>query len=206
MALIKCPECGQMVSDKTPACPNCGSPLPGRVADSKKDESGHWVVAAIVGIVFLLGLVLLIMTNTAGTGRSSSNTRADKVAAVAPATTFTTVDDVRRNIEGTVWTYTEIIGDDDSYDRWCRLRFDEGRLLFYEVSPSKGEWGEPHVCDYEVEEARYSNTGERYIRICWHGPLVNYSFVPETASLYWQSSRGSKFGAYLKQGDCFPWN
>lgn len=27
MALIKCPECGREVSDKAPACPNCGYPL-----------------------------------------------------------------------------------------------------------------------------------------------------------------------------------
>lgn len=27
MALIKCPECGNQVSDKASACPNCGCPL-----------------------------------------------------------------------------------------------------------------------------------------------------------------------------------
>ena len=27
MALIKCPECGKEISDKTTACPNCGMPL-----------------------------------------------------------------------------------------------------------------------------------------------------------------------------------
>ncbi len=27
MALIKCSECGKDVSDKAPACPNCGNPL-----------------------------------------------------------------------------------------------------------------------------------------------------------------------------------
>ena len=27
MALIKCPECGKEISDKAPACPNCGIPL-----------------------------------------------------------------------------------------------------------------------------------------------------------------------------------
>lgn len=29
MALIKCPECGQMVSDKAAACIHCGTPLAG---------------------------------------------------------------------------------------------------------------------------------------------------------------------------------
>ena len=27
MPLINCPECGKQVSDKAPACPNCGFPL-----------------------------------------------------------------------------------------------------------------------------------------------------------------------------------
>lgn len=27
MALVKCPECGQMVSDKATSCPNCGNPI-----------------------------------------------------------------------------------------------------------------------------------------------------------------------------------
>ena len=27
MSLVKCPECGQMVSDKSPNCIHCGSPI-----------------------------------------------------------------------------------------------------------------------------------------------------------------------------------
>lgn len=27
MSLIKCPECGQEISDKAPTCPHCGAPL-----------------------------------------------------------------------------------------------------------------------------------------------------------------------------------
>ncbi len=27
MALIKCPECGNQVSDKAPSCPTCGNPI-----------------------------------------------------------------------------------------------------------------------------------------------------------------------------------
>jgi hypothetical protein len=28
MALISCPDCGKSISDKAPACPNCGAPNP----------------------------------------------------------------------------------------------------------------------------------------------------------------------------------
>lgn len=39
MAIIKCPECGREVSDKAPACPNCGYPIASvSENESKKQE------------------------------------------------------------------------------------------------------------------------------------------------------------------------
>jgi hypothetical protein len=35
MALIKCPECSKDVSDKAPACPNCGAPIAAATVDKK---------------------------------------------------------------------------------------------------------------------------------------------------------------------------
>lgn len=35
MALIKCPECSKDVSDKAPACPNCGAPIAAASVDKK---------------------------------------------------------------------------------------------------------------------------------------------------------------------------
>ena len=29
MAMVRCPECGKLVSDRAPACPDCGCPLKG---------------------------------------------------------------------------------------------------------------------------------------------------------------------------------
>lgn len=37
MALIKCPNCGQMISDKAKACPKCGEPV--RIIDRTSNES-----------------------------------------------------------------------------------------------------------------------------------------------------------------------
>ena len=31
MAIIKCPECNQEISDKAPVCPSCGVPIAGHV-------------------------------------------------------------------------------------------------------------------------------------------------------------------------------
>lgn len=36
MALIKCTECGKVMSDKAPACPNCGCPIDTVLAESQR--------------------------------------------------------------------------------------------------------------------------------------------------------------------------
>jgi RNA polymerase subunit RPABC4/transcription elongation factor Spt4 len=42
MALIKCKECGEQISNQAKACPKCGSPL------QKKSGSGFWIFIIIV--------------------------------------------------------------------------------------------------------------------------------------------------------------
>ena len=49
MALIKCSECGQMVSDKASSCPKCGNPIDGK-------SNGSWK-KPIMGIVILLIII-----------------------------------------------------------------------------------------------------------------------------------------------------
>lgn len=39
MALIECPECGKMVSDKTSDCPNCGFPICAMIKEPEKPLS-----------------------------------------------------------------------------------------------------------------------------------------------------------------------
>lgn len=36
MALINCPECGKQISDRAPACPNCGCPISATPVDAPK--------------------------------------------------------------------------------------------------------------------------------------------------------------------------
>lgn len=51
MALIKCKECGDQVSDKAASCPKCGAPI----AKKNKGPSGCMMVFLIfVGVLILL--------------------------------------------------------------------------------------------------------------------------------------------------------
>jgi len=42
MALIRCPECQREVSDRAPACPGCGYPLPARGMPIQGDRRAGW--------------------------------------------------------------------------------------------------------------------------------------------------------------------
>ncbi|MBR3389285.1 MAG: hypothetical protein IKH14_08430 [Prevotella sp.] len=116
-----------------------------------------------------------------------------------------TIEGVSQLLEGSVWTYTDYIGEDDKFNVWCKLEFKNDKLYYYEVSPSEGEWGEPQVCDYSIEERRYSNTGNKYIGIFWESLLMKYSFVPSEKSISYQGRNGYVFGAYLTMKDVNPW-
>ena len=81
------------------------------------------------------------------------------------------------------------------------------KITYCEVSPSEGDWGNPQVCDYTIEEKRYSNTGERYVGVFWEGSLMmKYVFVPSERSISYQGRNGYVFGAYLQMKDIFPWH
>lgn len=41
MALIKCPECGGIVSDKAPSCPHCGFPLEASISVQEQIIAEH---------------------------------------------------------------------------------------------------------------------------------------------------------------------
>jgi hypothetical protein len=50
MALIKCPDCGQEVSDSAEKCLNCGKPKPG-------EGCGYKIFMGIVGVALCLYFV-----------------------------------------------------------------------------------------------------------------------------------------------------
>jgi len=119
-----------------------------------------------------------------------------------------TIEGVSQLLEGSVWTYTDYIGEDDKFNVWCKLEFKNNKLYYYEVNPSKGEWGEPQVCDYTIEERRYSNTGTRYIGVFWEGfPMMKYVFVPAEKSISYKGNRMEYvYGAHLTMEDANPWH
>ena len=66
MALIKCEECGQMVSDKASACPHCGCPVnqiiqPQYFGDEQEEKPNNtlkWLLGVLAALVVLGGAAL----------------------------------------------------------------------------------------------------------------------------------------------------
>ena len=68
MALIKCTECGQEISQKAASCPKCGAP------PKKKTSLLTWIITVVAGL-WLMGYI----------GSLTSNTQANSSASAAPA-------------------------------------------------------------------------------------------------------------------------
>ena len=61
MALIKCPECKQEISDKAGACPSCGYSVK---ATTVEQTSKKYKQAQIVSVLFLgVGVIMIVARN-----------------------------------------------------------------------------------------------------------------------------------------------
>ncbi len=67
MALVKCKECGQEVSQKAGSCPKCGAPI------KKKTSLFTWIVAVFAGL-WLIGYLGSMGNNSGGNTSGSSST------------------------------------------------------------------------------------------------------------------------------------
>lgn len=61
MALIKCPECGKEISDKTKKCPECGYPI--KKLNKKFGTKRKIIISLIIviGIIFIISITVIII-------------------------------------------------------------------------------------------------------------------------------------------------
>jgi hypothetical protein len=98
MALIKCKECGNAVSNTAKACPHCGATVP-------KSQAGCMTII-ILGTIAIIGFIILDMdttptgTSTAPATSQSAEPRRDRPAGDEPESTspFRLVDEQREDI------------------------------------------------------------------------------------------------------------
>ena len=65
MAIIRCRECGNMVSDKAASCPHCGSPVNSAPAagygQPTNPSNGNTWLYVLIGGLGVLALILIIV-------------------------------------------------------------------------------------------------------------------------------------------------
>ena len=197
MALINCRECGHCVSDKAAACPNCGapvelsltqkeqtvlaniSPTPTPPAIEQEDnteekKSSGALIIAIGLIVVIIIIAIAIIGGSYSSRKLRSSYVADSLHRVEQEriererAKWQDADSIRKYINGTVWTYTQVL--EDGKGQWYKLEFKKNKVYCYEVKPSDGKWGRPKVCAYKIEEKHYVDTGGKYLCISWWLP------------------------------------
>ncbi|MBQ8192039.1 MAG: zinc ribbon domain-containing protein [Bacteroidaceae bacterium] len=124
MALIKCKECGQMISDKAVKCPNCGS----KIVNVKRKPL---ILSVILVLVVVLGFCLVVNLSKS----EMSNIITDKES----------VSDLKRmELNGLVKeleVWKEFFGSESEYFKYC---FDEKGMLSKTQNESIGyssKWG-----------------------------------------------------------------
>ena len=55
---------------------------------------------------------------------------------------------------------------------WLKVEFKDGQYTSYYAQPDDGKWTKDQSGSFEIKEGRYSNTGERYISVCYDGNIV----------------------------------
>lgn len=143
MALIKCPECGHMISDKAVKCPKCGFPIGQETAPSQNhvypddyvydDRTGSssrkWLYAAIGALAIAVGVIaFLLLKNGQGQEVADAEPEKEKTYALAipelgwlniresPSTSSKIVGKMRTCVDE-----AEVLGKEAD---WYKIRFD----------------------------------------------------------------------------------
>ncbi len=72
MAMIKCPECGSVVSDKARNCPSCGNPIDTKVYCPKCGSSNVSVISGFSKATSVLMFGVLAANNVKSTYKCNS--------------------------------------------------------------------------------------------------------------------------------------
>ena len=156
------------------------------------------VAMLVFGIAMTIGV--------ASCETTPKNLQQETTAETRKVVDFTTIEGVKSGIEGTIWTYTEPVHNDYSnpygnWMYWIKVEFKGGKAYLYKALPSDGAWKLEWTDNYSVEEDRYIDTGEKYVRVSLSAKYHTY-LVPKTGQL---SYLGGRQVCEMKQKD-YSWD
>lgn len=78
MALIKCPECNNKISDQADSCPNCGYELHKKTETKKTPKNFDYKYLIIGLLILVVGLYILNQNRSQNTTQNTQQTNQDK--------------------------------------------------------------------------------------------------------------------------------
>jgi hypothetical protein len=107
MALVNCTECGESVSTKANACPNCGAKPPKQTSALTK------FIAYLMFIPFLLGIIVVIINPTSTTTYSNQDPveKTKKNKLITNSAEFRTLQDCLLGIKANSGSKLKIVTD-----------------------------------------------------------------------------------------------
>lgn len=127
---------------------------------------------------FLIGFIFVaILPSCSGNSESTSDndtisTEAEEVSIVDKLKDVSALEEAKNLLNGTTWHYTENL-DDSDIGCWIKVEFNNGKYTSYYALPSDGKWTRDKSGTYQLEEGRYTNTGNKYISVNWEGNIKN---------------------------------
>ena len=193
MALIKCKECGHMISEKALACPKCGcsvekgnnlledkrntnknSSAPSKSVGKKKSTSDIlWIVIPLFLIIVTIAVFVTIVVSEVS--KSSDSDSSTTEASYGPGT-YEFVDEAGQQWQ--LFVGIEEVGDASNYT----LK-EENRVIFKKLSTGqeyKGSWDEfPGVHWTKIWDGVY------HIHIwTYQNPDIIFQRMPESCGMY----------------------
>ena len=150
-----CPNCGRKRYGTEKFCSQCGCSLNTNNQTSNISSNKVWIIA-FVFICIVVGFYYLSQTDSNSSRPSISDLVKSKT--IADIQSIKDVDNMRKAIDNTIWTHTEV-GD----LLWIKLEFKDNKVRIYNAMPSDGKWTFEEEYTYTLEEGRFMDDGRRYI-------------------------------------------
>lgn len=185
MAMIKCPECGNEISDKAKACPICGCPI----KTEKLKRNLPKKVIAIMSVVIIIVLVIAVRSVTHRSNTSSNLTEKEQI----------------EQVEHLVERGRQLLGTTSDSDGNVELNDDDYELFYdAEVFGNAGQLS--HGTTKEDTSSIFIDimdwvSTETYSNDTFEEPAV-VEMVDNLSKIYGDSYEREN---YESMGDCYVW-
>ncbi len=157
-----CPKCGNVLHGTEQFCGRCGYGLhhnnPYQVNPRPKESSNvTWIIVCVLIVIVIAFQVFAPKESNPYNNRIISHLASNELTQ-GEIQSIKDVDEMRKAIDNTIWTYTET-----GNLFWYKLVFIGNRVKIYSAIPSDGQWKFDEECSYTLEEGRFLDDGRRYI-------------------------------------------